>query len=67
MKETIETILNGETEEEIQNPECYIHYADSTDIPEYIETHEDQRLEAELLNLEYDIKYGVEPKCHLEP
>jgi len=58
---TVEAILNGDTEEEQDNPDCYIHYADSTGIPEYIKRHEQNRLEAELQNLEIEAKYRAEP------
>jgi len=58
---TVEAILNGEREEERDNPDCYIHYADSTDIPDYIKAHEQRRLEAEIQNLDIDIKYRAEP------
>lgn len=59
----VEAILNGDTQEEKQNPECWIHYAESGEsIPEYIEQHEQNRLEADLINLEYDTKYRAEPE-----
>lgn len=61
MKQSIETILNGETEEEILNPDCWIHYAQSgEEIPDYMIQHENQRTEAEMRNLEIEAKYSAE-------
>lgn len=55
--DTIETILNGD------KPTEWIHLAqEKQTAPNYLIEHENQRIKAELENLEYDTKYRAEPQ-----
>lgn len=59
----IETVLEGETEQQKENLDCWIHYAEygEENIPNYIQTHEQNRRKAQIQHLDTELKYRNNP------